>query len=220
MGHTYPARAAPSGPRWCSATSPPRTSRPRSGFETVAAQPPRTNEVGERLMPIDPSVAIGADLGRREFSWSSSDVLLYHLGIGAGARAGDQPRPGAAALDRRPRRASRCCRRSAWSRRRSTRPRRRRWRCPACRSASSRSCTARSRSPCTRRSRPPGRATQTHDAHRRVGQGQGRGDLAGGHGHLRRRRRPVDHPLVDLRARRGRLRRRPRYVGAGRAPRP
>lgn len=44
-------------------------------------------------MPIDPSVAIGADLGRREFSWTSSDVLLYHLGIGAGARAGDQLDP-------------------------------------------------------------------------------------------------------------------------------
>jgi acyl dehydratase len=34
-------------------------------------------------MPIDPSVAIGADLGAREFSWTESDVLLYHLGIGA-----------------------------------------------------------------------------------------------------------------------------------------
>ncbi|HVK29521.1 MAG TPA: MaoC/PaaZ C-terminal domain-containing protein [Nocardioides sp.] len=40
-------------------------------------------------MPIDPSVAIGADLGARTFSWTESDVLLYHLGIGAGARAGD-----------------------------------------------------------------------------------------------------------------------------------
>lgn len=36
-------------------------------------------------MPIDPSVAVGADLGETSFSWSSSDVLLYHLGIGAGA---------------------------------------------------------------------------------------------------------------------------------------
>ncbi|CAB4726232.1 MAG: 3-alpha,7-alpha,12-alpha-trihydroxy-5-beta-cholest-24-enoyl-CoA hydratase [Actinobacteria bacterium] len=40
-------------------------------------------------MPIDASVAIGADLGERSFSWSESDVLLYHLGIGAGSRAGD-----------------------------------------------------------------------------------------------------------------------------------
>ncbi len=40
-------------------------------------------------MPIDPTAAVGADLGDRTFSWSESDVLLYHLGIGAGAREGD-----------------------------------------------------------------------------------------------------------------------------------
>ena len=34
-------------------------------------------------MPIDASVAIGAQLPDRSFSWSESDVLLYHLGIGA-----------------------------------------------------------------------------------------------------------------------------------------
>lgn len=34
-------------------------------------------------MPIDPTVAIGADLGPVDFTWSESDVLLYHLGIGA-----------------------------------------------------------------------------------------------------------------------------------------
>ena len=34
-------------------------------------------------MPIDPSVAIGAELPDRAFSWTESDVLLYHLGIGA-----------------------------------------------------------------------------------------------------------------------------------------
>ncbi|MPY78097.1 MAG: 3-alpha,7-alpha,12-alpha-trihydroxy-5-beta-cholest-24-enoyl-CoA hydratase [Actinophytocola sp.] len=36
-------------------------------------------------MPIDPAVAVGADLGETSFSWEPSDVLLYHLGIGAGA---------------------------------------------------------------------------------------------------------------------------------------
>lgn len=40
-------------------------------------------------MPIDPAVAIGADLGETPFSWESSDVLLYHLGIGAGANPTD-----------------------------------------------------------------------------------------------------------------------------------
>jgi acyl dehydratase len=46
-------------------------------------------------MPIDPTIAIGADLGSRTFSWSESDVLLYHLGIGAGSRPGDHLAPGA-----------------------------------------------------------------------------------------------------------------------------
>ncbi len=46
-------------------------------------------------MPIDASVAIGADLGSREFSWSASDILLYHLGIGAGSRPGDNLDPAA-----------------------------------------------------------------------------------------------------------------------------
>ncbi|MDT4891078.1 MAG: hypothetical protein QOE97_113 [Pseudonocardiales bacterium] len=36
-------------------------------------------------MPIDPAVAIGATLPEREFEWSTSDVLLYHLALGAGA---------------------------------------------------------------------------------------------------------------------------------------
>ena len=40
-------------------------------------------------MPIDPDVAIGAELPDRSFSWTESDVLLYHLGIGFGARQGD-----------------------------------------------------------------------------------------------------------------------------------
>ena len=36
-------------------------------------------------MPIDPSVAIGAELPPSEFSWTSSDIQLYHLALGAGA---------------------------------------------------------------------------------------------------------------------------------------
>ncbi|WP_226437336.1 MaoC/PaaZ C-terminal domain-containing protein [Rhodococcus yananensis] len=40
-------------------------------------------------MPIDPSVAIGAELPAQEFSWTGSDVQLYHLGLGAGARPTD-----------------------------------------------------------------------------------------------------------------------------------
>lgn len=36
-------------------------------------------------MPIDPAEAIGAELPGRDLSWDSTDVLLYHLAVGAGA---------------------------------------------------------------------------------------------------------------------------------------
>jgi acyl dehydratase len=36
-------------------------------------------------MPIDLDRALGAELPSRTFSWTASDVLLYHLGLGAGA---------------------------------------------------------------------------------------------------------------------------------------
>jgi acyl dehydratase len=36
-------------------------------------------------MPIDLDVALGAELEPVEFTWSSSDVQLYHLAVGAGA---------------------------------------------------------------------------------------------------------------------------------------
>ena len=46
-------------------------------------------------MPINPEEAIGAPVSETTFSWTSSDVLLYHLAIGAGARAGDSVDPDA-----------------------------------------------------------------------------------------------------------------------------
>jgi acyl dehydratase len=46
-------------------------------------------------MPIDPDQAIGADVGSVSFSWTESDVLLYHLAIGAGSREGDHVSPAA-----------------------------------------------------------------------------------------------------------------------------
>jgi acyl dehydratase len=46
-------------------------------------------------MPIDPAKAIGAALPDRSFSWTASDVLLYHLALGAGSRPGDQTDPDA-----------------------------------------------------------------------------------------------------------------------------
>ncbi|MBO0842148.1 MAG: MaoC family dehydratase N-terminal domain-containing protein, partial [Nocardioides sp.] len=46
-------------------------------------------------MPIDPDKAIGAALPEQRFSWTSSDVLLYHLAVGAGQRPGDAVSPSA-----------------------------------------------------------------------------------------------------------------------------
>ena len=40
-------------------------------------------------MPIDPERAIGAELGELHFSWAASDVLLYHLALGAGTNPTD-----------------------------------------------------------------------------------------------------------------------------------
>ena len=40
-------------------------------------------------MPIDPSVAIGAEQPAVQFEWAVSDVLLYHLALGAGANPTD-----------------------------------------------------------------------------------------------------------------------------------
>lgn len=40
-------------------------------------------------MPIDPTKAVGAQVGTSSFRWDSSDALLYHLAIGAGSRQGD-----------------------------------------------------------------------------------------------------------------------------------
>ena len=44
-------------------------------------------------MPIDPNKAIGAELPERPVSWTEADVLLYHLALGAGSKAGDQTDP-------------------------------------------------------------------------------------------------------------------------------
>jgi len=46
-------------------------------------------------MPIDPEVAVGAEVATTGFSWTSSDVLLYHLAVGAGSRPGDNLSPAA-----------------------------------------------------------------------------------------------------------------------------
>ncbi len=44
-------------------------------------------------MPIDLDQALGAELAEQTFSWTQSDVLLYHLAIGFGGRQGDNLDP-------------------------------------------------------------------------------------------------------------------------------
>jgi acyl dehydratase len=41
-------------------------------------------------MPIDPKKALGAQLGEGKYSWTKDQVILYHLGIGAGVPATDR----------------------------------------------------------------------------------------------------------------------------------
>ncbi len=40
-------------------------------------------------MPIDPEKALGAKISDGPSSWSRDDVILYHLGVGAGVPATD-----------------------------------------------------------------------------------------------------------------------------------
>jgi acyl dehydratase len=40
-------------------------------------------------MPIDPAAAVGAQLPPYDFSWTTSQVLLYHLALGAGGQPTD-----------------------------------------------------------------------------------------------------------------------------------
>jgi acyl dehydratase len=41
-------------------------------------------------MPIDPQKALGAKLGEGKYSWTRDQVILYHLGVGAGVPATDR----------------------------------------------------------------------------------------------------------------------------------
>ena len=76
MGHTYPGPAARSAPRWRSAIWRRCTSPEPLGRRHPAP--------GRADMPINVDEALGAELEPVEFSWTSSDIQLYHLGLGAG----------------------------------------------------------------------------------------------------------------------------------------
>ncbi len=78
--------------RWSRDVADDRGERSGGAFICDVSASTRTRRAD---MPIDPDIAIGAQRPDRTFSWESSDVLLYHLGIGAGSRPGDNLDPAA-----------------------------------------------------------------------------------------------------------------------------
>ena len=116
MGHTY--------------AGPGATIGPALAFGYLAAEDHRRHVVEARASQTRPTRWPDAHRpGRRDrrrrrhharSRWPSSDVLLYHLGIGAGSRPGDNLDPAALRLHDRGPATRRCCRRSGSWRRRST----------------------------------------------------------------------------------------------------
>src|SRR4029077_14973078 len=54
----------------------------RPGYDVRV--PGGATHCGDKLMPINVDEALAAELEPAEFSWTSSDIQLYHLGLGAG----------------------------------------------------------------------------------------------------------------------------------------
>ena len=171
-------------------------------------------------MPINLDEALGAELDPIEFSWTSSDIQLYHLGLGAGCDPMD-PRELRYLVDDTPQVLPTFGNVAASFH--MTEP-------PSvkfpgidielCRVLhASEAVSVPGADPAV------GHRPRGHQVHRHLGQGQGRGDLVGDHGHHAGRHAAVDAEAVDLRPRRGWLRRRARTVdligaaGAGARPR-
>ena len=152
-------------------------------------------------MPINLDEAIGAELPPVEFSWSSSDVQLYHLGLGAGADPLDQrelryltdgtpqvlPTFGSVAQSFHMTEAPTV-------------------KFPGIDIELSRVLHASEAITAPGSDPSGGHGPGGHSLHRHLGQGQGRGDLVGDDRHHPGRRAAVDAEALDLRPRRGQLR--------------
>ena len=153
-------------------------------------------------MPINLDEAIGAELDPVEFSWTSTDVQLYHLGLGAGADPMDE-RELRYLTDNTPQVLPTFG--NVVQSFHMTEP-------PAVKfpGIDIELCKVLHASEAVTRARAHpavGHGHRGHPVHRDLGQGQGRGDLVGDHRHRPRGHAAVDAEAVDLRPRRGRFRR-------------
>ena len=158
-------------------------------------------------MPINLDEALGAELPPAEFSWTSSDIQLYHLGLGAGHDPMDK-RELRYLVDDTPQ-VLPTFGNVAQSFHMTEPPT---VKFPGIDIELSRVLHASEAVSVPAPIPPSGTGRAVTQIHRHLGQGQGRGDLVGDDGHRARRRAVMDAEAVDLRPRRGRLRRRARSV--------
>ncbi len=161
-------------------------------------------------MPIDPDVALAAELDPIEFAWSSSDVQLYHLGLGAGADPMD-PRELRYLVDDTPQVLPTFGNVAATFH--ATKPPTVQF--PGIDIELSKVLHASEQVSAPGAAAAVGLREGRHPVHRHLGQGQSRGDLVRDHGHRAGRNAAVDAAAVDLRPRRRRIRWRTRAVDVG-----
>ena len=138
-------------------------------------------------MPINLDEALGAELDPVEFSWTSSDIQLYHLGLGAGADPMDK-RELRYLVDDTPQVLPTFGNVAASFH--MTEPPTVKF--PGIDIELARVLHASEAVERARADPADGHRRRGHQVHRHLGQGQGRGDLVGDHGHHAGRQAAVD----------------------------